>query len=419
MLTSSATWERQTTAVRRSRRRRAPWPPRSPTRRRPSPPRCPVRCPPVQPSRASGRCGRRWQDDAHGWRAGRRADRRGQTAAGRQDPAVDRFDAAARERLVLAMLTDTLIAARDAVAVRSITVVTPDRTAAAVAGDLGADILADLTPPGHPDPLNNAITAAAGPLSVRTPNLIVLQGDLPALRTDELNRAIDAARSHRRSLVPDRQGGGTAALFAFGVEMRPRFGPDSPGGTGRTARWNSAANGPACAAISTPLPTSPTPNCSVWAKPPAGPWVVPDVHRIFARNGPRAPAMGDDEAVTETEMTETEIQGQTAAADGPPARPITGGPAGRNRRGQGQPTSRRPLPQPRAELAGLQCPGARAGRRHLVAATGAGEVPGDLRLQSRRVLHGAGGRAEAARRDGPDGPLRRRTHTTRAVAPDR
>lgn len=137
------------------------------------------------------------------------------------------FDAAARERLVLAMLTDTLIAARDAVAVRSITVVTPDRTAAAVAGDLGADILADPTPPGHPDPLNNAITAAAGPLSARTPNLIVLQGDLPALRTDELNRAIDAARSHRRSLVPDRQGGGTAALFAFGVEMRPRFGPDS------------------------------------------------------------------------------------------------------------------------------------------------------------------------------------------------
>lgn len=137
------------------------------------------------------------------------------------------FDAAARERLVLAMLADTLIAARDATAVRSITVVTPDLKAAAAAGDLGADILADPTPPGHPDPLNNAITAAAGRLWTRTPNLIVLQGDLPALRTDELNRAIDAARPHRRSLVPDREGGGTAALFAFGVEIRPRFGPDS------------------------------------------------------------------------------------------------------------------------------------------------------------------------------------------------
>ncbi len=137
------------------------------------------------------------------------------------------FDAAARERLVLAMLTDTLDAARDAAAVRSITVVTPDHTAAAVAAQRGAEVLADPTPPGHPDPLNNAITAAAVLITPRTPNLVVLQGDLPALRTAELTRAIDAARPHRRSLVTDRQGDGTAALFAFGVPMHPRFGSDS------------------------------------------------------------------------------------------------------------------------------------------------------------------------------------------------
>lgn len=137
------------------------------------------------------------------------------------------FDAAARERLVLAMLTDTLNAARSAVAVRSVTVVTPDRTAAAVAGSLGAEVMADPTPPGHPDPLNHAITAAVDLLSDRLPNLIVLQGDLPALRTAELNLAIDAARPNRRSFVADRQGDGTAALFAFGGPMRPLFGSDS------------------------------------------------------------------------------------------------------------------------------------------------------------------------------------------------
>lgn len=137
------------------------------------------------------------------------------------------FDAETRERLVLAMLTDTLTAAREAVAVRSITVVTPDLTAATVARSLGADVLADPTPPGHPDPLNNAISAAAGALSPDTTNLLVLQGDLPALRPSELNQAIAAARPHRTSLVADRQGAGTAALFAFGTPISPRFGPAS------------------------------------------------------------------------------------------------------------------------------------------------------------------------------------------------
>lgn len=137
------------------------------------------------------------------------------------------FAAPAREQLVLAMLTDTLTAARRADAVRSATVVTPDPTAAAVADALGADVLADPTPPGHLDPLNNAIVTAARVVSARTPNVVVLQGDLPSLRTAELNRAIEAARSHPTSLVADRQGDGTAALFAFGIPVRPRFGFES------------------------------------------------------------------------------------------------------------------------------------------------------------------------------------------------
>jgi 2-phospho-L-lactate guanylyltransferase len=58
-------------------------------------------------------------------------------------------------------------------------------------------------------------------------NVVALQGDLPALQAQELAEAIAAARPHARSFVSDRHGTGTSALFAFGVPLDPRFGPDS------------------------------------------------------------------------------------------------------------------------------------------------------------------------------------------------
>ncbi len=58
-------------------------------------------------------------------------------------------------------------------------------------------------------------------------NVVVLQGDLPALQTQELAEAIAAARHHKRSFVADRLGTGTSALFAFGTTLDPQFGPDS------------------------------------------------------------------------------------------------------------------------------------------------------------------------------------------------
>ena len=133
------------------------------------------------------------------------------------------FCAADRERLVLAMLVDTVTAARAAVA--SVTVVTPDPAAAAAARDLGAQVLADPTPTGHPDPLNAAITAAAETIGM--PNLVVLHSDLPALGTAEVRRAVAAAQANPRSFVADRHGTGTSALFAVGVPLRPRFGAGS------------------------------------------------------------------------------------------------------------------------------------------------------------------------------------------------
>jgi len=138
------------------------------------------------------------------------------------------FSARTRENVVLAMLVDTLTAAARVASLRSITVITPDEAAAAAASELGAEVLADPTPDGHDDPLNNAITAAERAIALSViSNLIVLQGDLPALQTQELSEAIAAARHHRRSFVADRLGTGTSALFAFGATLDPQFGPDS------------------------------------------------------------------------------------------------------------------------------------------------------------------------------------------------
>ena len=137
------------------------------------------------------------------------------------------FSASARENIVLGMLVDTLSAAARVSSVGLITVVTPDEAAAAAAIDAGATVLADPTPDGHPDPLNNAITAAERVVSKSVSNIVVLQGDLPALQTRELSEAIAEGRRHPRSFVADRLGTGSAALCAFGVALDPRFGFNS------------------------------------------------------------------------------------------------------------------------------------------------------------------------------------------------
>ena len=137
------------------------------------------------------------------------------------------FSAATREKVVLAMLVDTLTAAARVGSVSRMTVITPDDVAAAAAAELGADVLSDPTPDGHSDPLNNAIAAAERVVSESASNIVVLQGDLPALQTQELTEAIAAARHHERSFVADRLGTGTAALCAFGTTLDPRFGSDS------------------------------------------------------------------------------------------------------------------------------------------------------------------------------------------------
>lgn len=137
------------------------------------------------------------------------------------------FAPEAREQMVLAMLIDTITAASSVIAVRAITVVTPDAVAADAVRGLGARVLVDPTPTAHPDPLNNAISITEAAIRTETANVGVLQGDLPALQPRELAQAIALARKNQRSFVSDRHGTGTSALFAFDVPLQPQFGANS------------------------------------------------------------------------------------------------------------------------------------------------------------------------------------------------
>lgn len=137
------------------------------------------------------------------------------------------FSTTNREHIVLAMLLDTIDAASAVAALQSVVVVTPDDAAAETARSLGAVVLADPTPEGHRDPLNNALLAAEALVRRQTANIVALQGDLPAMRTQELTESLAAARGLPRSFVADRHGTGTSALFSFGVALDPRFGNGS------------------------------------------------------------------------------------------------------------------------------------------------------------------------------------------------
>ncbi|MGH3725519.1 MAG: 2-phospho-L-lactate guanylyltransferase [Mycobacterium sp.] len=130
-----------------------------------------------------------------------------------------------RERLVLGMLTHAITVAFTAA--RTVAVISPDPAAKAAAGAAGARFIFDDTPERHPDPLNNALRNAATQLRASSPNLVVLQADLPAVTAEEFATALEAARGHARSFVADRHGTGTAALFSTEGDLNPLFGTDS------------------------------------------------------------------------------------------------------------------------------------------------------------------------------------------------
>jgi 2-phospho-L-lactate/phosphoenolpyruvate guanylyltransferase len=128
--------------------------------------------------------------------------------------------AAAHSELVLALLADTVAAALSSRAVAVVLVVTDDPAADRLVRRLGARTVADEPDEGLNPALAHGAALLAGPVAA-------LASDLPALRPEEIDAALAAARRHPRAYVADAQGLGTTLLTATGVPLDPRFGARS------------------------------------------------------------------------------------------------------------------------------------------------------------------------------------------------
>lgn len=128
-----------------------------------------------------------------------------------------------RPRLALAFAEDTVGAVLNCARVRDVVVVTDDRAAGEALGALGARIVPDAPAAG----LNAALAHGVGAVRERRPlaRVAALNADLPALRTEELARVLDAARKFPRAFLADAAEIGTTFLSAGpGVELEPAFG---------------------------------------------------------------------------------------------------------------------------------------------------------------------------------------------------
>jgi 2-phospho-L-lactate guanylyltransferase len=129
------------------------------------------------------------------------------------------------ERLVLAVVLDTVTAAAQADGVRRVLVVSSDPTVATVLAGAGFECVPEGPVPG----LNAAYRQGAAVLREADAGTRIgaLQADLPALRADDLAAAIKTADG-RRAYVADRQTTGTTLLLAAaGTNLDPRFGVGS------------------------------------------------------------------------------------------------------------------------------------------------------------------------------------------------
>ncbi len=141
-------------------------------------------------------------------------------------------DLAAHARLAMALIRDTVAAARAAGGVHQVLAVTSDPEVTAVLTADGVPVLPDRPERG----LNAALAYGAEVLRARRPARPIgaLQADLPALRPAELAAALAAAQlafetgvAHR-AFVADAPGDGTTLLLcAPNRPLDPRFGPGS------------------------------------------------------------------------------------------------------------------------------------------------------------------------------------------------
>jgi 2-phospho-L-lactate guanylyltransferase len=131
-----------------------------------------------------------------------------------------------RSHLARAMALDTVSAALACARVAEVIAVTPDPDTGAQLSALGAVVVSDEPGLG----LNAALTYGAKLARDRRPGCAVaaMLADLPALRPDQLDVALEAAEAHPTAYVADAAGVGTTLYCARpDAEFSPRFGPGS------------------------------------------------------------------------------------------------------------------------------------------------------------------------------------------------
>jgi len=132
-----------------------------------------------------------------------------------------------RPQLAVAMLLDTVEAALRARGVVAVLVVTDDETIAAATSELGAVVVPD--EPG--EGLNGAFRHGIEAATARHPGagVALLMGDLPAMRTIELEAALFVSASTPGvTAVADRDGVGTTMLASVAPpQLEPSFGTES------------------------------------------------------------------------------------------------------------------------------------------------------------------------------------------------
>jgi 2-phospho-L-lactate guanylyltransferase len=150
--------------------------------------------------------------------------------AGAKSRLADRTGGHRRE-LALAMLLDTVVAAVATHRVRLVLVVTADDAIGPAVSAVGATVVPDTSVvSGTAAGLNAACRLGIAAAIADEPScgVAVLVGDLPALRSGELDDALRLADSAGVLVVADRDGAGTTLLAArTPSSLRPSFGTGS------------------------------------------------------------------------------------------------------------------------------------------------------------------------------------------------
>jgi len=128
-----------------------------------------------------------------------------------------------RAELALAFASDTVTAVLGSDAVARVIVITDDQAAAVALAALGALVVPDEPRAG----LNEALRHGAAYAAARWPGegTAALSADLPALRPEQVGRALRAAAAWPTAFVADAAGDGTTLYAAVpGAAFRPAFG---------------------------------------------------------------------------------------------------------------------------------------------------------------------------------------------------